>query len=68
MKRPGKEVDAMEITVWTDGTTAGFNIEVDEVLRYFANYETAYAELVRLGVLAHRATVMLDNARKKASP
>ncbi|MHB1843248.1 MAG: hypothetical protein ACYCWW_00255 [Deltaproteobacteria bacterium] len=56
----------MDINVWTDGTTAGFNIEVDGVLRYFDSYETAHAELVRLGILAQPAAVMLDNARMKA--
>jgi hypothetical protein len=55
------------IDIWTDGTTAGFNVVVNGVPRYFNSYETAHAELVRLGVLAQPAAVVLDNAMRRAA-
>lgn len=57
----------MQIQIWSDGTTGGFNIAVDGLVRYFQSYETAHAELVRLGILPQPAAVALDRAMRSGS-
>ncbi len=56
----------MQIEVWTDGTTGGFNISVDGQVTYFPSYDAALAELKRRGVSPQEAAARLDNARRKA--